>query len=104
MPTITGLAETRGEDAESGFAAGSGLGRRAQATSSLAHACADGPRARAEPEKTRQDRQSSAGVVEGAAASVHRAPLSQEVRPGKATAKRVAVGVAWGGRRSVIAA
>ncbi len=47
MPTITGWAETRGEDAESGFAAGSGLGRHAQATSSLPHACTDGPRARA---------------------------------------------------------
>lgn len=77
-----------GEDRTAGSSApGSGLGWGAEAVPPLPRAGADGPRTRDEPAEARQARQSPAGAVEGAIASVHRASIPEEIRPGTASVR-----------------
>src|SRR6266542_1835093 len=60
---------------------GAGVGRSPAPAPAVGGPGTDGPRARVEPEETRQDRQPSAGALESALAAVHRGSVRPTFRP-----------------------
>src|SRR5262249_36102324 len=65
------------------------LGRGTKVPPPVACAGSECPRARNESKKARQAGQPPPGVLEGAAATVHRTPLLQEIREGAAGGRDV---------------
>ena len=88
LPPLAALSGQHDDNIQ--YAAASGLDRRPQTPPPLARTRPNGPRTRIEPEQARQDRQPRPATVEAATRAVHRAALSQEIRPTTTRGRRTA--------------